>query len=132
MLRSVGTLAAAGMAAIVALSAAGTGAAQADHRWHRGSVHYHHYHHGGSGSSALAAGVVGLAAGAIIGSAVSQPRYSAPPPPPRVVYVEPAPVYYTPAPWTADWYAYCASKYPTFDVHSGTYVSWGGVRRFCR
>ena len=130
MLTRVRKLAAAGLVAAMALSVAGQSAAQADHRWHGGGVHYHHYHYKGSGSSAVAAGVFGLAAGAIIGSALSQPRIYAPPPP-RVVYYEPAPVVYLPAPWTPDWYAYCASKYRTFDGRSGTYVAWNGARRFC-
>ena len=133
MLRSLGKLTVAGVAAGAMLAAAGMDAARADHRWHGGGVHYHHYHYRGSGGSGLAAGIFGLGAGLIIGSAISQPRVYAPPPPPRVVYVEPAPVYYYgPAPWTPDWYAYCASRYRSFDVGSGTYVSWGGARRFCR
>ena len=128
MFSRVKTFAATGLAASMLASVAGTSVAEAGHRWH-GGVHYHHYHYRSSGGSALAAGVFGLAAGAIIGSAVSQPRvYAAPPP--RVVYYERAPVYF-PTPWTPDWYAYCASKYRTFDGRSGTYVSWDGTRRFC-
>ena len=44
----------------------------------------------------VALGVIGgLAAGALVGSALAQPRYYAPPPPPRRAYVYPAyePVY---------------------------------------
>ena len=130
MLTRVTKLAVLSLAAAMALPTGGVSIAQADHRWHGGGVHHHHYHYRGSGGSALAAGVFGLAAGAVIGSAVAQPRVYAPPP--RVVYVEPAPVYYAPAPWTPDWYAYCASKYPSFDTRSGTYVDWRGVRRICR
>ena len=129
MLTSVSRLAAAALAAGMALPAAGASPAQADHRWHGGGVHYHYYYRG-SGGSALTAGLFGLAAGAVIGRAVAQPRVYAPPP--RVVYVQPAPVHYAPAPWTPDWYAYCASKYPNFDTYSGTYIDWYGVRRYCR
>jgi hypothetical protein len=133
MLTPVRKFAALGLALALAVPAASLSVAEAGERWRHGGVHHHHYHYRGSGSSAFTAGVVGLAAGAVIGSAIAQPRYYAPPPPPpRVVYYEPAPVYYLPAPWTPDWYAYCASKYPSFDTRSGTYVSWGGVRRFCR
>jgi len=57
--------------------------------------------------------------------------YAAPPPPP-VVYA-PAPVYAgRPAPWTPDWYAYCASKYRSFDPGSGTFQPYRGPRRLCR
>jgi hypothetical protein len=37
-----------------------------------------------------------------------------------------------PAPWTADWYAYCAEKYPTFDVRTGLYTADAGDVRMCQ
>lgn len=104
--------------------------AEAGHRgWHGGGYHHYHHRHRDHGGAA-AAGIFGLAAGALLGSALAQPRYYAPPPPPPVYY--PAPVTYAPAPWTADWYAYCASKYRSFDAGSGTYVTYSGVRRVCQ
>ena len=89
-----------------------------------------HRHNDGAN---LAAGIFGLAAGAILGGALAQPRY-----PRSYYYSQPAyghsyaaPVY-APAPWTSDWYAYCASKYRSFDPHSGTFQPYNGPRRLCR
>ena len=70
------------------------GASAHDHYWHGpgywdGPRYWdHHHHHHGHGD-AVAAGVVGLAAGALIGSALSQPAqpqviYQAPPPQPII------------------------------------------------
>ena len=101
---------------------------------------YHHSHRGGD---ALAAGVVGLAAGALIGSALSRPApdyYE-----PRVDYYEPryvvrrAPVrqYYrssyagTLEPWTPEWYDYCSERYRTFNARSGTFTGYDGAQHFC-
>jgi hypothetical protein len=78
---------------------------------------------------AFAAGaVVGLATGAIVGSALAQPRYYAPPP----RYVAPAPVYYRPRPWTPEWYRYCSRKYRSFNYETGHYLSYSGEYRLCR
>jgi hypothetical protein len=64
-------------------------------------------HHRRGNGDAVAAGIAGLAIGAIIGSAASQPRYA----PPPAHYYGPAPGYYSPPPayyaprWcrTTDW-----------------------------
>lgn len=54
-------------------------------------------------------------------------------PEPEVVYVEPQVVYRSaPEPWTDDWYAYCASKYRSFDPDTGTYMTYSGRRKLCR
>lgn len=84
----------------------------------------------------IAAGVAGgLAAGAIIGSAVSQPRYYAAPPAyyaPRRVY-RPAPVVtYRPAPWSPAWYNYCRAKYRSFNPNTGYFLAYSGQYKFCR
>jgi hypothetical protein len=77
-------------AAALALGMAGAStAAQADWR-------YGHRYHGGHRGGDVALGIVGgLAAGALIGGALAQPRhyYAPPPPPPYRV----APTYYAPA-----------------------------------
>lgn len=52
----------------------------------------------------------GFATGVIVGSAVAVP----PPPPPP-----------------ANWYAYCASKYRSFDPRTGTYMGYDGRRHPC-
>jgi peptidoglycan/LPS O-acetylase OafA/YrhL len=111
--------------------------------------------------AAVAAGVIGLAAGAIIGSALSQPAqpqyYTYAPSAPAPVYVAPpAAVYsgrrglepfdpslpvqtgtayagaYPVAPSSPDWNAYCASKYRSYDPASGTFLGYDGKRHYCR
>jgi BA14K-like protein len=72
----------------------------------------------------------GLAAGAILGSALSQPRYYAPPP---VYYPAPAPVVsYRPAPWSPAWYNYCSRRYRSFNPNTGYFLAYSGQHRFCR
>lgn len=78
----------------------------------------HHHHHGGSAGALIG----GLAVGAIIGGALSRDRVIVE----ERVYVDDAP-----RPWTGDWYAYCASKYRSFDSDSGTFVDYDGEERFC-
>jgi hypothetical protein len=71
----------------------------------------------------------GFAAGALVGSALSQPRYYVEPAP----RYEPAPVYYDrPEPWTPAWYRYCSAKYRSFDPQSGYFRTYSGRARFCR
>jgi hypothetical protein len=88
---------------------------------------------------AFIAGAAGFAAGTLLGTATARPRYYAP----RATYVAPgyvapAPVYRTRAvygarvPGRADWYAYCASKYRSFDPRTGTYLGYDGYRHPCR
>jgi len=127
--------------AIAATSLSALPAAQAgDHRWR------HHRHHGGGGEE-LAAGLAGLAVGAIVGGALSQPRYVdrvyIDPPAPRYTYrpapryYEPAPVYRAPVryygaePWSPEWYRACSARYRSFDPGSGTYLGYDGRRHFC-
>lgn len=33
-----------------------------------------------------------------------------------------------PAPWTKEWFAYCAARWPSFDPNTGTIVTPDGVR----
>lgn len=98
-----------------------TGSAEARHR-HR------HHHHG----DAVAAGIFGLAAGALLSGAFSQPRYYryyAPAP----VYVPEAPVYYygRPEPWTPEWYASCDRRYRSFNPETGYFLGYDGDYHFC-
>ena len=113
----------------------------------------HHRHHGNG--DAVAAGVLGLAAGALIGGALANDR---PPPdanryyddgyyndgyydrdvrvrpaPVRRYYVEPRVVYadrYA-EPWTRDWYEYCSDRYRTFNSRTGTFTGNDGEQHFC-
>jgi hypothetical protein len=81
-----------------------------------------------SRGDALAAGIFGLAAGAIIGSALAQPRYAAPR---HVAPTYAAPIYGAPPVGSPEWYSYCASKWKTFRVSDGTYQPTRGPRRLC-
>ncbi len=125
--------------AVAALSFSGTAEAE----------YYHHHHRGGdAGGAAAAAGIFGFAAGAILGSALSAPRcppgyYDCTPVeygPPPVVYepayqpaYQPAPVYYAaPQPWSPDWYAYCQSRYRSFNGRTGYYLGYDHEYHFCQ
>jgi hypothetical protein len=100
----------------------------------------HRHHHGGNGAGIAAAGIFGLAAGALVGSALAQPRYydyyePAPvyvaPPPPPVVY-QPSQVYYQrPSPWTPAWYQYCGQRYGSFNPQTGYFLGYDGDYHFC-
>jgi hypothetical protein len=115
-------------------------------------------HHGSSDGDLLAAGVLGLAVGAIAGGALSdpvpyrpvydEPTYDEPiydepiyrdpeprPRPHRPYYAEPSVVYYQdrPAlqPWSPEWFRYCGDRYRTFDPDTGTFVGYDGEEHFC-
>ena len=109
---------------------------------------YRHHSHRRDHSDAIAAGVIGLAAGAIIGGALSQPAqpnviYQAPPPPayyppqPQPVYQQPRPIYQPQPvyrgldPWTPGWYDYCSRKYRSFNSQTGTFRGNDGRDHFC-
>jgi hypothetical protein len=111
--------------------------------WGNGGYYRGGYYHGGyygGGGNAVAAGVIGLATGALIGSIASQPRYA--PYYGDPVYVErpvryyapPRPVYVGPSlePWSRQWYQYCSSRYRSFDPRSGTFVGYDGRAHFCQ
>ena len=110
------------------------------------SAHDHRRYRDNTGA-VVAAGALGLAAGALLGSASRQadviyrydePRYVRP----RPVYERPVRVYEQPRrvyvqrhasfePWTREWYRYCSDRYRSFDPQSGTFMGYDGVRRFC-
>jgi hypothetical protein len=124
-----------------------TGTAQAD-RW-RGYGYYNHganyrYHHRGyypryyrghryrydrdyyNGGAAVAAGVLGFATGAIVGSAAAAPRYYAP-----RYYGAPA-RYSGATSGTAAWIAACDAKYNSFNPRTGTYLGYDGEYHRCQ
>ncbi|MER8502086.1 BA14K family protein [Mesorhizobium sp. M0195] len=122
-------------AAVVATTLATLPAASAD-EWR------HHRQHHGNGD-AVAAGVLGLAAGALIGGALAspQPRYYDPayddeyyrPAPVRRYYVQPRVAYaesYA-EPWTRGWYEYCSDRYRSFNARTGTFTGYDGEQHFC-
>ena len=105
----------------------------------RGDGYYHHYRHHNNGD-AWAAGAIGLAAGALLGSALAQPRE------PDVIYRDyddgyyrhpvtvyrEVPRYYGGArPWSREWYRYCSDRYRSFNPETGTFRGYDGRDYFC-
>jgi hypothetical protein len=132
-------------AATAATTLAALPAAQAGDGWHRGG---HGYYRGSyySGGDIAAAGIVGLAVGALVGGALSRPtyyepvyprRYVAPRPAPDRGYVLEGPVDRYPVaygglePWTPEWYGYCADRYRSFNPRTGTFTGYDGLNHFC-
>ena len=88
-------------------------------RYYGGPRYYHgprYYRRGGNGG-AVAAGVLGLAAGALVAGAIANQAQAAPPPPPGTVDPQLA--------------AYCARKYRSYDPGSGTFLAGNGMRYVC-
>ncbi|MCX5569342.1 BA14K family protein [Kaistia nematophila] len=81
-------------------------------RWHGGGWHGGYYYGDNWGGAAAAAGIMGLATGAIIANSANQPRYYE-------------------GGYGGDYVAYCASRYRTFDPRTGTYVGFDGYRHRC-
>ena len=77
----------------------------------------YYYGRGYGYGGAAAAGVAGLAAGALIGGAIANSAQAAPPPPPATVDGR-----------LADW---CARRYRTFDPVTGTFMAPSGERLVC-
>ena len=119
-------------AALVALTVLTLAAPPAEAGGGRGYGNHGSYRgHGGrgyrGGGNAVAAGIIGLGVGAIIGSALTPREVYVAPPPPRY-----APVAYGPQPWSPDWYSYCYSRYRSFNPNTGTFVGYDGYEHFCR
>lgn len=121
-------------AAVVATTLGGLPSAQAGD-WHR----HHRYHDNGD---LVAAGVLGLAVGAIAAGIATSPRYYEPayreplprPHPDRVYLADPEVVYiddYGLEPWTPEWYRYCEDRYRSFNPRTGTFTGYDGLKHFC-
>jgi hypothetical protein len=128
--------------AVTATTLASLPSANAGERWR----HNRHYRHSGDGDLAVA-GLLGLAAGALVIGLAAQPTYREP------IYVNPRPrpqrpyadpygsgrdvVYlddgYAAAlePWSPEWYDYCADRYRSFDERTGTFRGYDGQDHFC-
>lgn len=126
-------------AAVIALTALAPSVASADPRHRGGDRGYYDNHRGGhyddrrgyrhrdnDNDDALAAGVVGLVLGAVIGSALSEsrreppPAYYPPPPQPRYsdgYYDGPPPGYYDQGP------RLCVQRQQTWDPYARRYVT---------
>lgn len=120
-------------AAVAATTLATLPAANAGDRHWR---HRHYDRHYSNGGDLVAAGVLGLAAGALaVGlTSRSEPVYYDPP------YREPVRAYPRRAydeyaggfePWSAAWYDYCSDRYRSFNPRSGTFIGYDGQERFC-
>jgi len=116
-----------------------------DYRSYRDYRDYRDYRppvvvHRRDNSDAIALGVIGLAAGAIIGGAIAesrnqgrQPIYRAQPVNPRYYPAAPRHVEYGGAiePWSDGWYRYCANRYRSFNASTGTFRGYDGRDHFC-
>lgn len=91
----------------------------------------HRQHHDERRDDDLAIGILGLATGAIIGSAIVDDRRYAPPPPPRFRPPLRDYRYEFIHPWSPEWYRWCSSRYRSFNPRTGTYLAFDGVRQFC-
>jgi hypothetical protein len=90
-------------------------------RYYRGTGYYgrpYYYRRHRDYNGAVAAGVAGIAAGALVAGALANSQaQAAPPPPPATVNPQLA--------------AYCARKYRSFDPVTGTYLAVTGERIVC-
>ncbi|WP_051089740.1 BA14K family protein [Amorphus coralli] len=74
----------------------------------------------------IAAGALGLAAGALLGSAITTPQAPA-------TVQSGAPVTKTGIPpWTPAWYTYCSRKFKSFNPETGLYLGYDGKYHYCR
>ena len=115
----------------------------------RGRDRSRHRHHD-NGGEVLAAGVLGLAVGAIVGGALNdepeyrpvyrEPIYNRPRDPyvrprPQRPYVDPELVEYDYSggldPWSPEWYRWCGDTYRSFDPDTGTFMGYDGEEHFC-
>lgn len=103
------------------------------HRPHHNYVKPRHKKRHNDAGAAVAAGIFGLAAGAIIAGAMNNNTQAAPAYGP-VYGPVPAPGYAPPGyqPWSPAWYQYCSSKYRSFNPNTGTYTTYSGVQKFCQ
>lgn len=98
----------------------------------------HGYDHS-NGADIAVAGILGLAAGALVVGLANQndpePVYDNyyRKPRPRPVREYPETVYYGGSfePWSRDWYEYCSDRYRSFDPQSGTFMGYDGREHFC-
>lgn len=73
----------------------------------------------------IAAGALGLAAGALLGATITQQQ------PAIVQSGAPATATGIP-PWTPAWYSYCSRKFKSFNPETGLYLGYDGKYHYCR
>ena len=125
--------------AVAATTLAALPAANAGDRHWRNHHGGHDRYYRSNGADLAAAGILGLAAGALVVGLAAQnnpePVYDNyyRKPRPRPVREYPESVYYQGAyePWSRGWYEYCSDRYRSFDPQSGTFVGYDGRERFC-
>lgn len=78
---------------------------------------YYYYRRPRDNGAAVAAGVAGVAAGALIAGAIANQAQAQPPAPPGTVNPTVA--------------AYCARKYKSYDPVTRTYLAYNGMRYVC-
>lgn len=129
-------------AAVAATALATMPMAEAGERWrHHGGRQVHQHDDSGA---LVAAGILGLAVGAIAAGVASQPRRVYDDPYRQAqrdrYYYPPAPGYRDYSydrhagayePWSPEWYRYCSQRYRSFDPRTGTFFIRPGVERFC-
>ena len=98
------------------LNGVGVGAQEAQYRRGYGGRRYYGNRRGYNGGAAAAGIIGGLAAGAIIGGALSNQ------------YGQPQTIYGAPDQGAVD---YCIQRFRSYDVRSGTYVGYDGMRHSC-
>lgn len=128
-------------AALAATTLAALAPAEAHDRWHRHP----------NGGAVVAAGILGVAIGALAAGALSEPEpiyrpvYDQPideetprSPLPRPRPVRPynaQPIQYPGSvalePWTPAWFSFCEDTYRTFDPGTGTFMGNDGQEHFC-
>ncbi|WP_208436048.1 BA14K family protein [Bartonella phoceensis] len=122
------------------------------------TTHHHIHNHPvtrDNSGDAVTAGIIGLAAGAILGNVLKKPEqpqivYQSVPqsqvvyqqvpqilyqpvPQEQVIYeVQPAATYQPlQQPWTHSWLQYCKKKYRSFNPKTGTFRGYDGLEHFC-
>ena len=91
--------------------------------YYRGRYYDRDYYNGGA---AVAAGVLGFATGAIVGSAATAPRYA------PGYYGGSARYYGGQSSGSADWIAACQAKYRSFNPSTGMYLGYDGDYHRCQ
>lgn len=112
--------------------------AEARDRYRDHGPRHHHTRSSNSDGDAIAAGILGLAVGAIVMGALAQPEPKGPvyrgQPIDDAGYFPPAPVSYEQdalEPWSPAWFDYCESRYRSFDAQTGTFTGYDGRQHFC-
>jgi Ni/Co efflux regulator RcnB len=80
------------------------------HGWRGGSRYY--YRDNDNWGGAAAAGIIGLAAGAMIANSANQPRYYS-------------------GGYGGDYVSYCSNRYRSFNPRTGTYTGYDGYQHRC-